>query len=144
MCICIDNKSCLKENLTYLLPSVRATLLITVCLEIPCIRMSKRFPKKPHSFQSDISMFRMQHWQLPIITHMVLFNLTMEKSQRPLDVKKLNLKISLLLLWSLPINYICLLYLTHMNMRVTHSLRTQVIFSESLLHIFYDRRTWTV
>ena len=41
MCICIDNKSCLKENLTYLLPSVRAKLLITVCLEIPCIAFSR-------------------------------------------------------------------------------------------------------
>ena len=38
--------------------------------------MSKRCPKKPHSLQSDISMFRVQHWQLPIITHMVLFDLT--------------------------------------------------------------------
>ena len=38
--------------------------------------MSKRCPKKPHSLQSDISMFRVQHWQLPIITHMVWFDLT--------------------------------------------------------------------
>ena len=37
MGICIDNKLCLKENLTYLLPSVRVKLLITVCLEIPCM-----------------------------------------------------------------------------------------------------------
>ena len=36
MGICIENKSSLKENLTCLLPSVRAKLLITVCLEIPC------------------------------------------------------------------------------------------------------------
>ena len=38
--------------------------------------MSKRCPKKPHSLQSDISMFKVQHLQLPIITHMVLFDLT--------------------------------------------------------------------
>ena len=37
MAVCIDNKSCLKENLTYRLPSVRAKLLITLCLEIPCM-----------------------------------------------------------------------------------------------------------
>ena len=36
---------------------------------------SKRCPKKPHLLQSDISMFRVQHWLLPIITHMVLFAL---------------------------------------------------------------------
>ena len=38
--------------------------------------MSKRCPKKPHSLQSYISMFWVQHWQLPKITHMVLFDLT--------------------------------------------------------------------
>ena len=44
MGICIENKSSLKENLTYLLPSVRAKLLITVCLEIPCtIKIAKQY-----------------------------------------------------------------------------------------------------
>ena len=37
MGICIDNKSYLKESHAYLLPSVRDKLLITLCLEIPCM-----------------------------------------------------------------------------------------------------------
>ena len=32
--------------------------------------------KKPHSLKSDISMCRVQNSQRPIITHMVLFDLT--------------------------------------------------------------------
>ena len=36
MFIDIDNKSCLKENYTSLLASVKAKLLFTVCLETPC------------------------------------------------------------------------------------------------------------
>ena len=39
----------LKENLTYLLPSVRAKLSITLCLEIPCIRLSCLFRLVPLS-----------------------------------------------------------------------------------------------
>ena len=46
MGICIENKSSLKENLTYLLPSVRAKLLITVCLEIPCTISKTKIMKK--------------------------------------------------------------------------------------------------
>ena len=45
MGICIDNKSCLKENLIYILPSVRAELLITLCLEIPCRLQKDTFQK---------------------------------------------------------------------------------------------------
>ena len=45
MSICIDNKSCLKEYLTSLLPSVKAKLLCTVCLETPCNNYFYRYGK---------------------------------------------------------------------------------------------------
>ena len=37
MAVYIDNKSSIKQNLTFPLPFVRSKLLITVCLETRCI-----------------------------------------------------------------------------------------------------------